>query len=92
MSDTDHILLQPHSLVEELLVVGQQRVELILEFVNLDGSLVELSNQGVLITLQVVDFEVLLTKVSSESINFILELAGGPEGQVVSFLEIGIGV
>lgn len=80
LPDTNHILLQAHSLIEKLLVVSQQRVELIFEFVNLNSSLIELPNEGILITFQIVDFEVLLTKISPESINFILELAGGSEG------------
>ena len=62
------------------------------ELVDLDGPLVELSNEGVLVAFQVVYFEILFSEVCSKRIDFVFELADGAEGKVMPIFEVCVGV
>jgi hypothetical protein len=54
--------------------------------------LVQLSNEGVFVALEVVELEVVLPEIRPESIYLVFELRDGAQGEVMACLELRIRV
>ena len=77
-TDTSMCLFISQFLIEELLTIGNEGAQLVFQFVQFDGSLVQLSQQSVFIAFEVTNLQISLPQVVFESIKLVFELFNGP--------------